>query len=336
VINALKQRLMPGGARRTWNRWRNRLLRRVTVRRLVADLRRLGLAEGDVVCVHSSLNAVGYLVRGPDTVIDALRAVVGERGTVMMPTFTTGDNTYRYVTSGPPPFDPRQAPCETGTLPERFWRRPGVRRSLHPTHSVAALGPLAEELLRDHEKSETPFGDGTPYAGLLRHGGKVLLLQTNGNSVLHRMEEEMGWPHLFRDERYELQVQTPDGVRIVRTAVHERGIYHKVVLPGLDQGELRLIHMPWYALQFMVPESEQAELARLRPDVAAELAGRLAWFEREGIARIGPVGYGQAALLDARRFCDRIADDLRAQLSAHGERYEPARLEALGKARSPH
>jgi aminoglycoside 3-N-acetyltransferase len=333
MIRALKERLMPGGAHRTWNRLRNRLLRRVTVRRLAADLRRLGLAEGDLVCVHSSLNAVGYLVRGPDTVIDALRAVVGERGTVMMPTFTTGDNTHRYVTSGPPPFDPRRAAAATGALPERFRLYPGVKRSLHPTHSVAAIGPLAEELLRDHERSETPFGDGTPYHHLVRLGGKVLLLHTNGNSLLHRTEEEMGWPNLFRAERYTLQVVAPDGLRSVRTAVHGPGIFHKVVLPGIGEGELRFIHMPWYGLQFLLPESESEELARLRPEAAAALAARQAWFEREGIVRFGPMGYGQAALLDAARFSRRIADDLRAHLAANRALYEPARLEALRAAR---
>jgi len=336
MIKELKQRLLPGGAHRTWNRLRNRLLRRVTSRRLAADLRRLGLAEGDLVCVHSALNTVGYLVRGPDTVIEALFAVVGERGTVMMPTFTGGDNTYRYVTSSPPPFDPRQAHATTGTLPERFWHYPGVLRSLHPTHSVAARGRQAEELLRDHEKADLPFGDGTPYGRLAPLGGKVLLLNTNGNSLLHRTEEEAGWPNLYREERFTLQVIAPDGVRAVRTAVHGAGIFHKVALPGKEEGELRLIHMPWYGLQFMFDPTEQEEFSRLRPDVAGELAERQAWFQREGIVRFGPVGFAEAALLDAPRFSRRIADDLRAHLAAFRSRYDPARLEALRAARGPH
>jgi aminoglycoside 3-N-acetyltransferase len=336
VIRALKERLLPGGAHRTWNRLRNRFLRRVTERRLAADLRRLGLGEGDLVCVHSSLNAVGYLVRGPDTVIDALCTVVGERGTVMMPTFSSAENTHRYVTSGPPPFDPQRSVGATGTLPERFRHYPGALRSLHPTHSVAARGPLAEELVRGHEQSETPFGHETPYARLERLGGKVLLLQTNGNSVLHMMEEKIAFPNLYREERYALQVITPDGPRTVRTAVHSPGIFHKVVLPGIEEGELRLIHMPWYALQFLVPESEREEFARLRPDVGAGLADRQAWFAREGIVRFGPVGYAQAALFDVTRFCGRIADDLRAHFAAHGSLYEPARLEALGTAGRSH
>jgi aminoglycoside N3'-acetyltransferase len=336
MLRTLKQRLMPKGARRTWNSLRNHLLRRVTVRRFAEDLRRLGLAEGDLVCVHSSLNAVGFLVRGPDTVIDALGSVVGERGTVMMPTFSVGGSSYRYVKSAPPPFDPQRTAATTGTLPERFRHHPGVLRSLHPTHSVAARGPLAEELLRGHEDSETPFGDGTPYARLGPLGGKVLLLNCNANSLLHRMQEEIDWPNHYREEPFTLQVVTPEGLRSVRIRVHGPGFCLKVVLPGREEGQWRLIHMPWYGLQFMFDEHEREEFAGLRPDVAGELADRQASLEREGIVRLGTAGYAQAALLDATRFSGRIAADLRAHLAAHRSLYDPARLEALSAARNPH
>jgi len=334
VIRALKERLLPGGAHRTWSRWRNRLLRRVTAQRLARDLRRLGLAEGDLVCVHSSLSGVGFLVRGADTVIDALVAVVGERGTVMMPTFSGADSTYRYVKSGPPPFDPARAPVTTGALPDRFRSLPGVRRSLHPTHSVAARGPLAERLVERHEQSDTPFGDGTPYARLEELGGKVLLLNSNANSLMHRVQEEMDWPNHYRRERFELQVVAPEGPRTVRTAVHAPGLFDRVVLPGAVPGEWRTLHMPWYGLQFMLPDVEQEELAGLHPDAARVLAERQAWLEREGILRFGRVGYAPAALLDARRFASRLRDDLRAEVGTHPERYEPANMEALAAARS--
>lgn len=336
MLGALKRRLMPKGGRRAWNRLRNRLVRRVTTRRMAEDLRRLGLAEGDLVCVHSSLSGVGYLVRGADTVIDALLTVVGERGTVMMPTFSGGNSTYRYVTGAPPPFDPRTAEATTGTLPERFRHYPGVLRSLHPTHSVAARGPLAEELLRGHEDSETPFGDHTPYGRLGPLGGKVLLLNSNGNSLLHRTQEEVGWPNLFREGRFTLQVVAPGGVRTVSTAVHGPGFCHSVLLPGKGEGELRFIHLVWYALQFVFMEPDRQEFEGLHPDVARELEERQRWLTQQGVVRLGPAGYGQAALLDAARFSRRIGDDLRAHFAVHRSRYDLPRLQTLAATRSPH
>ena len=39
-----------------------------------------------------------------------------------------------------------------------------MRRSLHPTASVSALGPLAHDLTATHHLAKTTFGEGTPFA----------------------------------------------------------------------------------------------------------------------------------------------------------------------------
>ncbi len=45
------------------------------------DLRRIGLTQGDAVLVHAALRKVGRVVGGPDTIIAALRDVLGPAGT---------------------------------------------------------------------------------------------------------------------------------------------------------------------------------------------------------------------------------------------------------------
>ena len=55
---------------------------------LADDLRRLGVGPGDVLIVHSSLRAIGFVVGGPQAVIDALRAAIGPTGTLTMPAHT--------------------------------------------------------------------------------------------------------------------------------------------------------------------------------------------------------------------------------------------------------
>ena len=49
-------------------------------------LREVGLEKGDAVMVHTSLKRMGYVCGGAQTVIEALMEVVGENGTIMMPT----------------------------------------------------------------------------------------------------------------------------------------------------------------------------------------------------------------------------------------------------------
>ena len=41
--------------------------------------------------------------------------------------------------------------------------RKGVVRSLHPTHSVAACGAQASELVRHHHKDRSPVGSHSPF-----------------------------------------------------------------------------------------------------------------------------------------------------------------------------
>lgn len=154
---------------------------------IVRGLQDLGLQKGDRVLVHSSLVALGEVEGGPDTVIDALLEAVGPEGMVVVPTFACK-----------PPFDRRTSATALGAIPDRFWRRPEAVRSLHPTHSVAAIGPGAEDLIKDHEKAPTAYAEGTPYYKLAKSGGKILLMgcDQDRNTTLHAAEALAKAPYL--------------------------------------------------------------------------------------------------------------------------------------------
>src|SRR5947208_6009136 len=145
----------------------------VTQAMIESGLRELGLGPGDLVIAHSALRSFGWVEGGEDAVIDALLAVVGPMGTVCMPALSYGDYG---PDKPPPPFDPRTTPGIVGRIPERFRQRPGVLRSLHPTHSIAAFGARAEEIARDHEGSVTPCGPDSPWGKIARGGGCILML----------------------------------------------------------------------------------------------------------------------------------------------------------------
>ncbi len=189
---------------------------------IVRGLRRLGIERGDSLLVHSSLSSLGYVVGGVEAVIDALLEAVGPEGTVMVPTLT-GSPRDKLI---PPIFDPQKTPCWTGVIPEAFRKRPEALRSRHPTHSVAAIGKLATEFIRDHEYSETPCGPETPYGRLMRWGGKILLLGVGlrSNTCFHGLEEEVGAPYVVTSYFVEAKIVNPDGsLETVRIKVHPWG-----------------------------------------------------------------------------------------------------------------
>ena len=169
-------------------------------------LRSLGIEKGDVICVHSSVRDLNTsrmrrddMMAQAEALIGGLTAAVGEEGTIAMPTFT-------FCFEGNPRggvYHPEKTKSRTGFLTDYFRKLPGVVRSLQPTHSVAAWGRRAKELVEGHEKVE-PLGIDSPLHRLAQWGGKVAFLGTNFGtcSLIHVAETVAKAPYIktFRFE----------------------------------------------------------------------------------------------------------------------------------------
>jgi aminoglycoside 3-N-acetyltransferase len=123
--------------------------------------------------------------------------IVGPHRTLAMPAFFFGtaeqfnQDYYRHH----PIFDVRQTPSQMGLLTELFRRRRGVMRSLHPTHSVCALGPLAREITATHHLSPATFGELSPFGVMARHKTAILGVGTEYYRTLtqvHAIEDHLG------------------------------------------------------------------------------------------------------------------------------------------------
>lgn len=159
---------------------------------IAAGLRDLGLYAGCNVLVHSSLSSFGHVEGGADSVINALLDVVGESGTVIVPTLTGSE---LLNADNPPIFNPVNSVCWTGKIPETFRQRFNAIRSLHPTHSVAAIGANAVTLTQDHLDSVTPCDALSPYGKLPSLPDSFILLigvTHISNTTFHHVEEIVG------------------------------------------------------------------------------------------------------------------------------------------------
>ncbi len=177
-----------------------------TEQQLIDAFRHLGLAAGDIVLVHSSLRRLGPVDGGADTVLDALQETIGPQGLLALPTHTFA------VVNADTPFDVVNTDGNVGTLSNVFRKRPGVVRGLHPTHSIAALGPRAAAFVRVSFDDDRPCSDNSPYSRLCAWGGKVLIIGETLNrcTLFHGCEEWAGLGLL--GERKSLTSIDADGV----------------------------------------------------------------------------------------------------------------------------
>lgn len=174
---------------------------------LIKEFNRIGLKKGDKILVHSKLTSLGWVLGGARTVVDALMEVIGEEGTIAMPTHS-GELTDPVFWGNPPVpnewFETIRAEMpafnrettETngmGKIVENFRCRGDVLRSYHPTVSFSAWGKDAEEVTKEHTL-ENSLGEGSPLKKMYDLEFKVLLIgvEYDVNTSFHLSEYRAG------------------------------------------------------------------------------------------------------------------------------------------------
>ena len=180
------------------------------------DLENLQILPSDTLLIHSSMKSIGEVEGGADAVLDMLMEYFKESGLLLFPTLS-----YRSVNAGITRFDVANTPACTGILPELFRKKPGVVRSLHPTHSLAAFGREAAEFTSGHENADTPAPVGSPWWKILQRKGKIMFIGTgiNCNTFLHGMDEWLNLPGFLTEHVEDLEVVDYNG-NIMKSPQH--------------------------------------------------------------------------------------------------------------------
>ncbi len=190
---------------------------------VVEALRRLGIREGDTVFSHNNVGFLGRMAEAgqPADYYAQFKAafleVLGESGTLVMPTFS-------YSFCKQQVFDVQQTPGVCGFLSEALRQDPEAVRSHDANFSVAALGARAHQLTRD--VPDHSFGPDSFWERFLHAGGKFCNLNFDaGSTFIHYVEKRLNVPYRY-DKAF-------TGTLIDRSQPRERTFYHFVY--DLDQ-----------------------------------------------------------------------------------------------------
>src|SRR5262249_46981051 len=159
---------------------------------VVPILERFGVPRDGVLVVHSAIAPLSRRGLRAEAIIEALIEYM-RGGNLLMPTMT-----WRTVTPEHPHWDDVETPSHTGVLTEIFRTRYAIGRSIHPTHSVAGLGPAVPLLLSRHHIDKTPVSANSPYGLMRDYEAYVLMIGVGLETVtaIH-LPEETGTVDLY-------------------------------------------------------------------------------------------------------------------------------------------
>jgi aminopeptidase-like protein/aminoglycoside N3'-acetyltransferase len=162
---------------------------------MIDALRAVGLKQGDVVFSHANVGFFGFPDAGHtaeaifETIFGAFRAVIGEAGTLVVPTFT-------YSFAKNQPYNADESPSSMGIFAEMLRQLPEARRSWDPMFSVAAVGARAEELTADVPVE--CFGSGSFWDRFFKANGVICNLNFDaGSTFIHYVERCLDVPYRY-------------------------------------------------------------------------------------------------------------------------------------------
>ena len=240
------------------------------------------------VMLHTSMMKIGKMEGGVKFISEKILDRIDTcKHTLLISALPYRGSFKGYLSSSQPVFDVRIAPIAMGAINEYLAKKPDAVRSIHPTHSVVAIGLRAKEYTASHYLDETPFGEHSPYLKIFKNKGKILLLGATLNNVTanRALEDLLGsaFPINVYDKKvYKLKCYDQEGRELyVSTRCH-----HPIRCASLDVSVMRK------------------------------------YLEQKNAIEVYPIGEGEVMLIDAALFATCYFDMLAHGISIYGKKHK--------------
>ena len=208
----------------------------ITKEVLIHKFSQLGIKEGDTLLVHASLFSLGYVVGGAEAFFWALREVIGDQGTIVVPSQTveiSDPASWQYppvpeewhdvIRDAMPAYSKELSYSKAmGAFSQFIGILPDSIRSNHPMYSFTAIGKKASEII-GQDSFDFPFGEKSPLGRMYSIGAKVLMIGTDfeTNTSLHLAENRLNREVIYEKSK----ILTKDGEKWISFKNIELDIY---------------------------------------------------------------------------------------------------------------
>ena len=131
-------------------------MKKYTKKDLVADLKALGINEGDLLNVKISYKSIGLVEGGAKTVVDALIEAVGSNGTIFSDSFVRSFPYLKLLFFPNKCIVNNTTPTYAGAIASVMTKHKDAKRSPHPIQKFTAIG-LHSDLVLKHTAESKPY-----------------------------------------------------------------------------------------------------------------------------------------------------------------------------------
>jgi len=156
------------------------------------QLRDIGIVEGDLIYVSVSFQNNLELLPKANDLLDIFIDVVGDRGTLIMPTYTNKLPMWQvYLNHNKFIYDKESTQPNTGILPSLLMRNKNAIRSNHPTNSIVCIGMRSTEIVEVHDEKSGAY---SIFSWLESEKGKALFMGTGSElpALRHEIQSRIG------------------------------------------------------------------------------------------------------------------------------------------------
>lgn len=157
---------------------------------LIRDFISIGIQPGNMLLIRGDLGAVGRVVGGANTFIEALLELLGPEGTIVSLAFT-GASFLKKPKIEDAFFTGKKS--YAGALPNAMLAYPNAKRSRHPMCSYVAIGKHADHITADHDENSPAY---EPVRKVIEADGKCILVgcvkSSPGFTTAHLAEHDLG------------------------------------------------------------------------------------------------------------------------------------------------